>query len=127
MKKPSLNLVVLRSADIHKTAAFYSLIGLEFVKHRHGTGLEHLSAEMDGCTFELYPISEDSKLTLGTRIGFYVHRLDDILSELSGNPGVVISPVKDSPWGRRAVIVDPDGHKVELLEQTAQANGGHSP
>jgi predicted enzyme related to lactoylglutathione lyase len=29
----------------------------------------------------------------------------------------VISAPKDSDWGRRAVVADPDGHRIELLEK----------
>ena len=32
----------------------------------------------------------------------------------------VISTPKDSPWGRRAVVDDFDGHRVELAEASTQ-------
>jgi lactoylglutathione lyase len=117
MKKIALNLVVLRSADIVKAAAFYSRFGLSFTKHRHGTGAEHLAAELSEGVFELYPVSSDSASTLGTRIGFSVPSLDDALATLSDYPDAILSPAKDSPWGRRAVVCDPDGHRVELLQR----------
>jgi predicted enzyme related to lactoylglutathione lyase len=28
----------------------------------------------------------------------------------------VVSPPADSPWGLRAVLADPDGHRVEITE-----------
>jgi hypothetical protein len=28
----------------------------------------------------------------------------------------VVSPPQETEWGRRAVIADPDGHRVELVE-----------
>src|SRR6266481_8894238 len=45
---PTLNLVVLRCADIDRAMAFYSKLGLHFARHRHGTGAEHYSAELAG-------------------------------------------------------------------------------
>lgn len=113
MNTAALNLVVLRSSDMERAAAFYSRLGLQFTKHRHGNGPEHFAAELGDAVFELYPLSPDGPSTLGIRIGFRVRSLDAILAGLGD---AVIAPAKDSEWGRRAVIVDPDGHRVELLE-----------
>jgi lactoylglutathione lyase len=118
VKPPTLNLVVLRSAHIKGAAAFYSLLGLEFKTHRHGGGVEHLSAELPGSVFELYPLTDEGSSTTGTRLGFAVTSLDAVISALQVYPGAIISPAKESPWGRRAVVVDPDGHKIELVEVT---------
>ena len=114
----TLNLVVVRSPDIERAAAFYSRLGLRFVRHRHGSGPEHLSAELGGSVFELYPEVANEPATSGTRVGFSVPSLDSAIAALSEHPGVIISPPKDSPWGRRAVVADPDGHRVELLQQS---------
>jgi len=119
MTRPDLNLVVLRCADIEQAMAFYSKIGLQFAKHRHGTGPEHYSAELAGAVFELYPQSGDGPSSLGTRIGFRVFSVDDVIKALSDYPGAVVSQPKDSEWGRRSVVADPDGHRVELLQVVA--------
>lgn len=112
----ALNLVVLRVADLERSAAFYSCLGLTFARHRHGNGPEHLAAEMLGAVFELYPLSTDTTPTKDTRIGFRVPSLDAAIAALGEFPGAIASSPKDSPWGRRAVVADPDGHRVELLE-----------
>lgn len=117
MSKVSLNLVVLRSTDVSRGAAFYTRLGLEFTQHRHGHGPEHFSAELPGgCVLELYPLTRDQASTLGTRIGFKVPSVDAVIAALSDYPKAVMSPPKNSEWGRRAIVVDPDGHRVELLE-----------
>jgi predicted enzyme related to lactoylglutathione lyase len=113
----ALNLVVLRTTDLERSAAFYSCLGVSFVRHRHGNGPEHLAAEMPGVVFELYPSSTDTTPTKDTRIGFTVASLDAALTALAEFPGAIVSPPKDSPWGRRAVAADPDGHRVELVER----------
>ena len=113
----ALNLVVLRSPDLAQAAAFYSRLGLQFTRHQHGSGPEHFAAELSGGVFELYPLTADGPSTLGTRIGFSVPSLDTTIAALSDYPAAVISPPKDSEWGRRAVVADPDGHRVELLQQ----------
>jgi predicted enzyme related to lactoylglutathione lyase len=112
----TLNLVVLRSSDIARAMAFYTQLGLHFTRHRHGSGPEHFAAELQAGVFELYPLSPDGPSTLGTRIGFRVPSLDTAIAALTAYPGAVVSPAKDSEWGRCAVIADPDGHRVELLQ-----------
>jgi predicted enzyme related to lactoylglutathione lyase len=119
MSGPVLNLVVLRSPDLNRAVAFYSKLGLQFTKHRHGTGPAHFSAELAGTIFELYPQSADGASTLGTRVGFAVDSIDQTITALRDYAGAVVSPAKDSEWGRRAVVADPDGHRVELLQLVA--------
>lgn len=112
----ALNLVVLRSTNLERARSFYECLGLQFIQHRHGSGPEHLSAELGGCVFELYPQAGDGPSTHGTRIGFRVPSLYAVIEALGDFPACVISPPQESPWGRRAVVVDPDGHRVELVE-----------
>ena len=117
MSEITLNLVVLRSADMVRAVAFYNRLGIGFEQHRHGAGPEHFSAELDGHgVFEIYPATPNGPSTLGTRIGFRVASVDAALVALSDLPGAILSSAKDSEWGRRAVVADPDGHRVELLE-----------
>lgn len=112
-----LNLVVLRSPDMARAAAFYSRLGLQFSQHRHGSGPEHFAAELSGGgVFELYPLASDGASTAGTRIGFRVPSVDAALAALSDYPAAIVTPARDSEWGRRAVVADPDGHRVELIQ-----------
>ena len=117
MNSIALNLVVLRSANLEKAAEFYSHLGLQFTLHRHGSGPEHYAAELEDGVFELYPYSPDGPSTLGARIGFSVASIDSVIAAVSVYPAAVISPPKDSQWGQRAVISDPEGHRIELLQK----------
>ena len=123
MKAMRLNLVVIRSPNIDQAVKFYELLGLTFEKHSHGSGPLHYATTTDlgGLVFELYPETETAVGAIGTtstRIGFSgftaeeLHRLVDQLEERNFK---IVSPVKDSPWGLRAVVADGDGHRVELL------------
>ena len=116
MSDITLNLVVLRSADLAGAAAAYRRLGLRLSQERHGDGPEYFAGEWPGGVVELYPLSPDAPSTLGTRIGFRVPSVDAALAALRDSPGAVRVPPRDSEWGRRAVVVDPDGHRVELVE-----------
>ena len=108
------NLTVLRCADIDVSAAFYRLIGLEFEKHSHWTGPEHYAASDGIWTFELYPASTKFPASSSTRIGFAVESCDEAADLLGAAGFSLVAAPADSPWGRRAVAQDPDGHRVEL-------------
>ena len=113
------NLIVIRSLDIDMLAEFYSLLGCNFEKHSHGKGPEHYAHEFDGAVFEIYPIKKGGPATVSVRIGFLVGSVDDTVKRMvKSGKGKLVSEPKDSPWGRRAVIDDPDGHRVELVQKS---------
>ena len=116
MSAPFLNLVVLRAPDIEEAQRFYSLLGLSFTKHAHGSGPQHYAADSGAQVFEIYPQTNAEDSTKSVRIGFKVRTLDATVARLVEGGAKVISAPKDSPWGRRAVTSDPIGHKIELLE-----------
>ena len=127
---PINNLLVLRSPDIDRAAEFYRQLGLLFTKHSHGSGPEHYSSSVCGFVFEIYPSRDENDVTNNTRIGFSVDSVDGCLELLEKLNVDVVSPAKDSEWGRRAVVRDLDGHTVELVtppnrETTIQMQ--HSP
>jgi lactoylglutathione lyase len=115
---PNLSLVVLRCKDIDRAASFYAELGLQLEKHAHGAGPLHYACEQAGIVFELYPASDKSPVTSSTRIGFAVEDVDASVDALTRIGAKVVSPPADSPWGRRAVIRDLDGHTVELTAGT---------
>ncbi|TYQ24577.1 bleomycin resistance protein [Pseudanabaena sp. UWO311] len=116
MSKILLNLVVIRSNNIDKSAAFYQLLGMSFVKHQHGKGLEHFASEIGCITFEIYPLVTEAESISTIRLGFQVTSLEAAVSELKKYGASIISAPANSPWGWRAVVSDPDGNRVELTE-----------
>jgi catechol 2,3-dioxygenase-like lactoylglutathione lyase family enzyme len=109
-----LNLIVLRSRDLDHAAVFYRALGLEFIKHAHGDGPIHLASESANQVFEIYPLADGDVPTSSTRIGFAVGSVDESYQALLEAGGQSVSPPKNSAWGVRAVVADPDGHRVEL-------------
>lgn len=116
MANAQLNLVVIRATDMDRAAAFYGLLGLAFQKHRHGSGPEYYACEDGGMVFEIYPSPNPGDSSTGTRLGFRVSSVDAVFAALTETGAQIVSPPKDSPWGRRAVVADPDGHRVELTQ-----------
>lgn len=113
---PTLSLVVIRVSDLERAASFYSAIGLLFEREQHGSGPEHYAAAVGGTTFELYPSSERHPVA-PVRLGFTVTSIDAVLSQWRHAGGRVASEPEQSPWGLRAVVEDPDGHRIELSQR----------
>ena len=118
MTLPRVHLLVIRSSDIERLASFYAVIGLAFKKHAHGRGPEHYAAEEDGFVFDIYPIGSSGEPTIATRIGFEVEDVDATVGKLVEVDADIISMPRASPWGRRAVVKDFEGHTVELTATT---------
>ena len=63
------------------------------------------------------PASERFPATT-SRVGFAVASIDAVLDNWRQSGCEVLSELKESPYGLRAVVVDPDGHRVELTTET---------
>jgi predicted enzyme related to lactoylglutathione lyase len=117
MKAAAFHLLVIRAANVQRLADFYSVLGLRFERHRHGQGPEHYSAQIGDSTFEIYPKQSEKDTTTSVRLGFAVPCVAEAIERLRAQSAQVISEPHESPWGRRAVIRDTEGHKVEIHER----------
>ena len=104
-----LNLVVVRSLDPASTVAFYQRLGLSFQQEKHGNGPVHWSSNMGNLIFEVYPANDDNKVDKTTRLGFTILDAESVLSNLRSTDVEIVSDLKLSEWGLRAVVRDSDG------------------
>lgn len=112
-----LNLLVLRARDIAALVRFYAALGIEFNKEQHGSGPEHYSGKAGAVLLEIYPIGSGAATT-AIRLGFTVSSISTSIAAAVAAGGTIVSPPQDSSWGSRAVLMDPEGHKVELLQMS---------
>lgn len=117
---PRLSLLGLRADDPLKLAEFYSSLGLIFSPEQHGKGPLHYAADCAGTVIEIYPLTPATESTASTRLGFTVASIHSVHPALEAAGAVLVSPVKSSPWGKRAGFRDPAGHCFELLEPEAR-------
>jgi lactoylglutathione lyase len=117
MSVPSLNLLVLKAEDPDQLCRFYSGLGLRFIREQHGNGPVHHASELGGSVFEIYPRKPEEPSTTATRLGLTVPSLDAALLAVRSANGVVLREPSEYRQGRRAVVCDPEGHKVELVER----------
>ncbi len=120
MAAPRLNLIVVRSSDLSRAEAFYGALGIAFSREKHGNGPEHLAAVLGEVVFEIYP-GRDEASTRDVRVGFRVASLEEVLAMVNANGGEIVSAPQQTQWGVQAVVADPDGRRVELLQMTESA------
>lgn len=114
---PRLNLVVLRSLEPKLMVEFYALLDIPLHEERHGTGPVHWAADLDGLVLEIYPTKTEDEVDRTTRLGFEIENVAAVLPSLRSSGVKIVSEPKPSQWGLRAVIRDPDGRSVELVER----------
>ncbi len=106
---PSLELIVLRVADIDASATFYRALGLVLIEEQHERGPRHFSMDLGGVTVELYPRgagTSTSSLLLGL---------------LVADPAACVTAAL-AHGGKRAgtfTVEDLDGHRLVLRAATS--------
>ena len=123
-RKPSspsrLNLIVIRSLEPGRTVAFYQMLGMSFQEEQHGSGPVHWAADVDGVVLEIYPAKSTDEVDATTRLGFNVNDAVFVLNTLRLSDVEIISDLKQTKWGLRAVVRDSDGRTVELVQRDSQ-------
>jgi lactoylglutathione lyase len=112
----ALNLVVIYSRDVEAAKEFYGCLGMTFKPENHGSGPRHYAAELGTTVFEIYPCRSQST-EAALRLGFCLSSVDGALELLQRQNAKIVSQPEDTPWGRRSVVKDPDGNKVELTQE----------
>lgn len=111
-----LNLLVLRADNPGDLVPFYEALGVSLKVERHGKGPDHYSGVCGEALLEIYP-SLSGESTVATRLGFIVDDVERVC-RAAGSIGRVIKEPSETQWGIRAILADPIGHKVELIQRT---------
>lgn len=120
MNNPALSLIVVRTSQMEASLAFYRALGFQFAEEKHGAGPTHYSTSLGSTMLEIYPgepaASLNRKASGATMLGFAVSSVDDSVVAARSLGAQIVTAPADSPWGRRAVVIDPDGRAIELSQ-----------
>ena len=117
MPDVSLSLLVLKTHQVDVVRFFYETLGIELVEERHGTGPVHFAGRVGSVVVEIYPLGEGVEADPTTRLGFVVEDLGYVLESLWRQELSPLQKAKQTEWGLRAVVKDPDGRSVELYHR----------
>lgn len=113
-----LTLVVIRSAIPEKLAGFYTLLGITFEYHRHGSGPYHYSGRIGPTLLEIYPLAKgQEKPDTSLRLGVAVESFEAIVDTLNSQAVVFHQAPMETEYGMTAIIADTEGRKIELYKK----------
>ena len=117
MPSPELRLLVLKTGRLEEVRAFYQALGIEFAEEKHGEGPRHFAGNLGPVVMEINPLPEGGLPDASTRIGFAVGDMAKVLGYLQALSAPIVHPPRQTPWGMRALVRDPDGRRVELYQR----------
>lgn len=118
MSQTRLSLCVVRTATVESLVEFYTGLVGTFQREQHGKGPVHWSIQLGPTLLEIYPLREGETTDAAMRLGFAVPDLDAVWSKFAALPHSCISPPQITPWGKRALLRDPDGRTIELSQSS---------
>jgi len=114
----NLRLLVLRTPDPKRLADFYSLLGLAFDYHKHGNSPFHYSAMIGQTVLEIYPLTKSqTEADKNLRLGFGIDNFETVIEGLKESGIVFSQEPTQTDFGFMAIVVDPDGRKIELYKK----------
>jgi uncharacterized glyoxalase superfamily protein PhnB len=113
-----LDSLILYSSNLSKTVEFYTKLGLPLEHEDHGSGPVHYACELQGAHIAIFESKPGDALKRGfggaTQFGLQVDSVDETFQiAIKAGAKVIIEP-QSAPWGKRAIIEDPDGRPLEL-------------
>jgi lactoylglutathione lyase len=115
--------IILLTTNMKKSIKFYKdTLGLP-IKTKSADWTEFFS---DGTVLALHPAKKKYKLRAGPNmlIGFMVNDLDDLIKQLKKKKVKFFKNPKEEPIGKHAIIVDPDGHLISIVQLKAKPTEG---
>jgi lactoylglutathione lyase len=113
-----VTLLVIRSAIPEQLAEFYNRLGITFEYHRHGNGPYHYSGHIGPTLLEIYPMAKgQEKPDTTLRLGLAVDSFDVVIDELNAQAITFHQAPTQTEYGVMAIIVDPEGRKIELHQK----------
>lgn len=111
--------IVLFVTDLNKAKTFYAeLLGLPLAGESQMM-MEFFPGSATSLGISL-AMNDDARKLVGryTGITLKVEQIDKLCQRLQAGGATFIEPLEESPWGKMAVIADPDGNQFALVEMS---------
>jgi len=111
----------LFSSNPQQCVQFYRAIGVPLEEERHGEDEHvHHACDIADVHIAVFPATGDTAApVLGepgcSFVGFAVDSVDSTVEAARSVGAEILQPPDEFPWGRRAVLRDPDGRPVEIF------------
>jgi lactoylglutathione lyase len=121
MAAPEVGAIILWSARLEETVRFYRALGIPLEEERHDEeDPVHWACDLGPVHFAVFEIPAGRRAPAyredgATAVGFAVPDADAAVEAVRRLSARVVREPEDMPWGRRAIVEDPDGRPVEAF------------
>ncbi|MBI1928555.1 hypothetical protein HYR99_30470 [Candidatus Poribacteria bacterium] len=121
-----LGAIILYSEPIDSIVSFYRAVGIDLEERRwEAESTPFYESTVGGVYFAIYPAQSAGAATPrwtsgSTQLCLLVQSLEQAISCACAASGDILVSAENQPWGRRAVLMDPEGRPVEWIETAEQ-------
>ncbi len=119
-----LGLVMIVVRDMERSVAFYrDVLGLKLLIHQDNWS----QFDAGNILIGLHPDGEEVKVspTTGMSIGIYVDDIDKAVAEIRRRLAKIAVGPRSEPFGRWALVFDPDGYSIQIIEMARSLRAAH--
>ena len=119
-----LGLVMIVVRDMERSVAFYrDVLGLKLLIRQDNWS----QLDAGNIILGLHPEGEEVHVspTSGMSIGIYVDNMDKAVTEIRRRYGKIAIGPRTEPFGRWALVFDPDGYSVQIIEMARRLRAQH--
>ncbi len=119
-----LGLVMVVVRDMDRSVTFYrDVLGLKLLLQQSNWS----QFDAGNILIGLHPEGDEVKVspTTGMSIGIYVEDIDKAVAEIRSRNGRVAVGPRPEPFGKWALVFDPDGYSVQIIEMARSLRAQH--
>ncbi len=119
-----LGLVMIVVRDMERSVVFYrDVLGLKLLIHQDNWS----QFDAGNILIGLHPEGEEVKVspTTGMSIGIYVDNMDQAVAEIRSRLAKLAIGPRAEPFGRWALLFDPDGYSIQIIEMARSLRAQH--
>jgi lactoylglutathione lyase len=119
-----LGIVMIVVRDMERSVAFYrDVLGLKLLFHQDNWS----QFDAGNILIGLHPEGEEVKVspTTGMSIGIYVDDVDKAVAEIRRRLARIAVGPRPEPFGRWALLFDPDGYSIQIIEMARRLRAQH--
>jgi lactoylglutathione lyase len=117
-----LGALILLVSDMDKSIKFYRDVLELPIKNTSSEWVEFFSS---GTVLALHPSKSKSRTkNSGVLVGFMVSNLETVAKKLKNKKVEFFKEPKEESFGKHAIIADPDGHLISIVEISSKISEG---
>lgn len=119
-----LGLLMIVVSDMERSVRFYrDVLGLTMLFQQNNWS----QFDAGNIIIGLHPVGEEVKVgpTSGCTFGIYVDDIVKSVSELKNRGGHIAVEPRTEPFGRWALLKDPDGYNIQIVEMKSGYREAH--